>query len=207
MIVSHKHKFIFIKTVKTAGTSVEIELNRVLGSDDIATPIIPAVYGHKPQNHLYKKFRVLPRRMKNHMRAVEVLDSIGREVFESYFVFCIEREPIDKCLSHYSMLKNSPMHNRGNKSLTIDSYIERGKFPVDTPKYIDGAGNLIVHKILRYENIADELQEIGNMLGFNVDLKSKAKSGFREKLSLRTPQKLKIYEAFESSNRYTGYKL
>lgn len=91
MIVSHKHKFVFIKTVKTAGTSVEIDLNKILGPDDIATPIKPAVDGHKPQNYEYKNFGILRRRMKNHMRAVEVLDIIGREVFQSYFVFCIER--------------------------------------------------------------------------------------------------------------------
>lgn len=105
------------------------------------------------------------------------------------------------------MLKNSPVHNRGNTHLTMDRYIERGKLPVDTAKYTDKSGNLIVNKILRYENLADELQDVGKMLGFNVELKSKAKSGFREPLSLSAAQKLKIYEAFESSNLHTDYKL
>ena len=41
MIVSHKHKFIFVKTVKTAGTSVEIALSRFCGENDIITPIHP----------------------------------------------------------------------------------------------------------------------------------------------------------------------
>lgn len=41
MIISHKHKFIFVKTRKTAGTSVEIALSRHLGPDDIITPISP----------------------------------------------------------------------------------------------------------------------------------------------------------------------
>ena len=39
MIISHKHKFIFIKTFKVSGTSMEIALSNYLGDKDIATPI------------------------------------------------------------------------------------------------------------------------------------------------------------------------
>ncbi len=41
MIVSHKHKFIFLKTNKTAGTSIEIALSKFCGEDDIITRISP----------------------------------------------------------------------------------------------------------------------------------------------------------------------
>jgi hypothetical protein len=40
MIVSHKYKFIFLKTKKTAGTSIEISLSRYCDEDDIITPLI-----------------------------------------------------------------------------------------------------------------------------------------------------------------------
>jgi hypothetical protein len=39
MIISHEHKFILLKTRKTAGTSIEIALSRFCGDDDVITPI------------------------------------------------------------------------------------------------------------------------------------------------------------------------
>ncbi len=57
MIISHKYKFIFLKTKKTAGTSIEISLSRYCGDKDIITPImfedekIRADLGKYPQNY------------------------------------------------------------------------------------------------------------------------------------------------------------
>ena len=41
VIISHRHRFIFIKTGKTAGTSVEIALSKFCGPEDVITPISP----------------------------------------------------------------------------------------------------------------------------------------------------------------------
>ena len=41
MIISHEHKFIFLKTRKTAGTSIELALSQLCGPNDIITPISP----------------------------------------------------------------------------------------------------------------------------------------------------------------------
>lgn len=54
MIVSHKHKFIFIKTAKSAGTSIEIALSKFCGSEDIITPILPAEDERKRKQLGYK---------------------------------------------------------------------------------------------------------------------------------------------------------
>jgi hypothetical protein len=39
MIISHKHKFIFLKTRKTASTSTEFALNEICGPEDVVTPV------------------------------------------------------------------------------------------------------------------------------------------------------------------------
>lgn len=56
MIVSHRHKFIFIKTRKTAGTSIEASLSRYCGPQDVVTPVsledewFRGQFGLGPQN-------------------------------------------------------------------------------------------------------------------------------------------------------------
>ena len=37
MIISHKHKFIFFKSKKTAGSSIQVTLAKHCGEDDIIT--------------------------------------------------------------------------------------------------------------------------------------------------------------------------
>jgi hypothetical protein len=207
MIVSHKYKFIFIKTVKTAGTSIEVDLKKVLGETDIATPIYPAVEGHKAQNHVVKNKFFGSTEYRNHMTAREVRKVVGNPIWDDYFKFCVEREPVSKVISHYSMLVKSPYHNQKTKDLSFDDYMDRRKFPIDTAKYTDKNGLLIVDKILKYEDLDKDLIAVASQLGFNMKLSTKAKSGLRLDLQISKEHSEIIYEAFSSSNRFTGYSL
>lgn len=208
MLLSHKYKFIFIKTAKTAGTSTEVDLSRSMGKGDVVTPIRPPVVGHEPRNYDLSHAPNPQGQSEfcNHMSASLVRDIVGTEIFNSYFKFCVEREPVSKCISHYSMLKNSPDHSAGNSDLSWDAYVERGGFPMDADKYVDEEGHLIVDRIVRYESLHDELVEISAKLGFPYSgIKTKAKSGFREALEPTDAQKERIYEAFAPSLRHCPY--
>ncbi len=166
MIVSHRHRFVFVKTRKTAGTSLEVFLSGVCGEDDIVTPILPHVEPHRARNHdgFY-----------NHIPARDIRDRIGQNVWDGYFTFCVERNPWDKTLSYYHMQRV-----RGGGTLSFDEYLRGGDFPVDFPAYTEN-GKLIVDRVLRYERLDADLSDVFAQLGvpFPGHLQPRAKSEYR----------------------------
>ncbi len=178
MILSHKYKFIFIKTAKTAGTSIEVFLSSHCGPTDILTPIAPPVEGHQPRN--YEGFiNPITSREKfyRHMPASLVQKRVPARVWNSYFKFCVERNPWDKVLSHYHMHAA-----REGGSLSLDEYLARGRFPINYFRYTDRSGTkIIVDRVVRYENLLAELGEVFSQLNIPFDgtLGVKAKSEYR----------------------------
>lgn len=168
MIISHKFKFIFIKTAKTAGTSIEVFLSQVCGDNDVVTPIIPHVEPHVARN--YKGF-------KNHMPAKKIRKKVSNNIWNNYFKFCVERNPWDKTLSHYHMI-----NERQGGNLTLDDYFNRGKFCTNYPKYTDASGNIMVDRVIKYESLTEELAEVFEKLSipFEGSLGVQAKSFYRK---------------------------
>ncbi len=169
MIISHKHRFIFVKTFKTAGTSIEVFLSRHCGPHDVLTPIVPHVEPHRARND---------DGYFNHMPAAEIRDRVGPEIWNSYFKFCVERNPWDKTLSYYHMMN----HRRGG-GLSFDQFLAEGDLPINYPKYTEPSDPscVIVDRVLRYERLTQELAEVFAPLGipFTGSLGVNAKSEYR----------------------------
>lgn len=146
MILSHRHRFIFIKTTKTAGTSLETYLSRWCGDDDVVTPFGVPEPGHQPRNHAG---------FYNHMSAAEIQARIAPAVWSDYFKFCFERNPWDKVVSMYFFHRK----RFGPPELTFDEFLKSGAIPVDNPKYRI-QGQVVVDHIGRYEALADDLAAI-----------------------------------------------
>ena len=206
-IVSFKHGFIFIKTRKTAGTSIEVDLSKRVGTEDIVTPIIPAVSGHIPRGHMVDGKQAF----RNHMSAVEIRDRIGRERFEKLHKFCVEREPVAKCISHFHMLRNSPTHNpNGEYQLSWNEYVKAERFPVDLTFYSERKNDEwvpLVDSFLRYEDLQNSLR---TLLGrYNIPdfkLTSNAKSQYSKNFLINAEQVTEcerriIYQHFNLPNK------
>lgn len=181
MVISHKHKFIFIKTSKTAGSSIEVYLSKECGLEDVLTPIIPSSDEHEPRNYqgFFNPFRDFftfksgldksifgdfldRRKFYNHIPAKKVRARVLPSIWSEYFKFAVERNPYDKVYSLYCML-NYRMEGR----LSVDRFFDSGMYKkaLNIKYYTDQNGKVIVDKVLKFENLHDELKETFDRLG------------------------------------------
>lgn len=88
MIVSHKHKFIFVHLGRTGGRSLTAALAEHCGPNDIIThaPGVPARNAAG---------------FRRHDTASQIRRQVGEKVWQEYFKFTFERNPWDKILSRY----------------------------------------------------------------------------------------------------------
>jgi len=202
MIISHKHKFIFIKTRKTAGTTAEIALSKICGPDDIITPVSgpdeaarQEIAGRGAQNYkiglkqyrfsdlipILRKQRLL--QYYNHITAEEIYRFIGPEIWNSYYKFTIERNPFDKAVSFYYWRKA----DKENMPL-IDFF----RSPVF--KRLGGAevyslnGEIAVDKVYKFEEMSTIYSDLSDKLNLSEALEIpeyRAKGNFRKKRDYR----------------------
>lgn len=198
MIISHKHKFIFIKNRKTAGTSLEIALASLCGPKDIITRISKEdekvrkeKLGFRGEQNIYLPFwrytcedwqklaknRSL-KKFENHMSVRELLKLIPRKTWEEYFTFTFERNPWDKTISHY-LWANGPQ-----KYSSIKEYLENRHFGLVRGYDLYSINNLpAVDKVYKMEEMDAALADISKKLGLDKPLelpKYKAKGGVRK---------------------------
>lgn len=186
MIVSHEHRFIFLKTRKTAGTSVEIALSRTCGPDDIIAPISPADEtlrvaegGRRPQNN---ESPPLKRRATAHLPALTARRLVGRETWDSYTKLAIERNPWDAVVSQYYWVTGA-WQRRGAEPVTFAEFLAHphvAQLAESNPRIYRIRDEIAVDRVLRYESLAAELGEVWDQLGLpGAPELPRAKSGTR----------------------------
>lgn len=229
MILCHRHRFIFLKTNKTAGTSVEIALSRFCGPTDVITPISEEdeetrrSLGYRgAQNYLVplskaglrevaKAFLGRPRRKQfyHHMTAGEVKSIVGEAVWDSYFKFCVERNPWDRMISFYYWRTSDP-----DRPSLLD-FMDSG-----LPDLLKTRGHDVYHlngqvavdRILHFERLEEELESVRLHLGLPEPLElprakstsRKDKRHYREILS--PEERERIADLFAAEIRLLGYE-
>lgn len=147
MILSHTHKYIFVKTGKTAGTSVQYILGQFCKDRDIVTPVLPTVEGYKFMNCSGDK------RIHSHM-TIQMVKSLFPSEHKEYFKFCFERNPWDKAVSLYWWERRCDVLDVDDfRNWCIRKYHGIGDFG----RIYSIDGKVAVDKIFRYEKFKEEL--------------------------------------------------
>lgn len=178
MILSKKHRFLFVKGAKVAGTSVEVLLSHLCGSEDIITPITPIDekrrmaegakgaqnYGadDKAVEQNLARLRNTPIEQLgsewppdgtyyNHMPFTDIEKKSG-EISADWIVFAVERDPYRKVLS------------LANHLLAFKSYQE-GKALVSEPRQMRRCLDEMfeTNSLLAVKNIAKYTDASGNL--------------------------------------------
>lgn len=200
MIISYKHHFIFLKTQKCAGTSVEMALSTICGPDDVVTgwgeedKELQQQLGCQPQNctiperyrprswRLRKMARLRKSHMGltfyNHMPASKVRQCMDPLVFDAFRKVTIVRNPWDREVSLYFW-----KFRASEKRPPFERYVrwprhrpERKTFELYS---IDGI--IVADTVLRYETLQDDFSKFTESLGGEAMELPRAKSNFRPK--------------------------
>ncbi len=227
MIASFTHNLIFVKTRKTAGTSVEIVLSTWCSDEDICTPILPedelirADYGAEPRNFSadksfesayiaaqrardVEKMRYLRKLVRkpdfyNHMPAAEIQAKLP-DLWNRAFKFTVERHPFEKIVSRAYYRRSL-----SGKDSPITKWIDRvlDEEPVtDRHIYMDG-DEPVVDKVIAFDSLWKTLAEIGEKIGKKLpDPLPRAKGTARDdrraaRYILTKPQRQRINDMFE----------
>ncbi|WP_018935327.1 sulfotransferase family 2 domain-containing protein [Thioalkalivibrio sp. ALJ24] len=210
MIVCHRHRFIFIKTRKTAGSSIEIALSRLCGPGDIVTRLSSergeerlrqeeggyGPTGDRKPVLAHRGFREWRRlltqgqraRWRQHTTARTLRELLPSHVWDSYLKITVERNPWDRALSRYWWMKGRREEQGQTDFPSVSEYLiwmEKNK-----PQWISNWAHyaiddgLLVDRVLLYERLDSDLAELAQTLGVDATQlqlpEQKAKGGFRK---------------------------
>lgn len=140
MIISHSQKFVFVKTRKTAGSSIEKYLidNILDHQTDICTGSVTDSV--RPLN--------CPEGLTGHISDIDIIEKFGSD-FPDYSWFAIERNPWEKTVSQFLFSKR---HKRVPFYWTFGRFTrEKHLMPIDFERYSKKC------EILIYKNLSQDL--------------------------------------------------
>lgn len=196
MIVSHRHKFIFMKTKKTAGTSIELALRTICGPNDIIAPVVedrqvqnlaggPRNWVVSPAKrftptNLFRRLRGKPPvgvGFSPHITAKDARAFLDDDVWTSYFKFTVERNPWDRQVSHY----HYHVRPATKRTMTFDQFMKTKRAIMNNYEIYSLDGKIVADFVMRYEALADDFAEVVKLIGINEPISlPNAKSGIRK---------------------------
>lgn len=202
MLVSHRHQFIYLKTIKTAGTSVEIYFERfcVPSGEDA-----PAQHGREAAVSAagivgFRGADTSGQEWYNHMPARLLRERLGSEAWDAYFKFCAIRNPFDKAVSWFwfSLPESDRRELSAATFATVRAAFSRWIAPDVLPRDRDVYtidGREAVDAFVRYEHLEDDLSKI--CAGIGVPWVPRALGRYKSEFRTRAEPFAEYYEAAE----------
>jgi len=162
MIISHAHRFVYLKTRKTAGSSVEVALSRLCQPGDVFT-WLPKNYEDTRSNVEVKSSPTtltLPNgqtaKIAGHMTYSAMIRQFGPKIL-TYRVITNERNPFDKLVSAYFYLSARRLSNDVDWKTDLKSEIQKGFLgPCEGIYSLSGVS--IADNIIRYEHLETDVE-------------------------------------------------
>jgi len=198
MIISHKHKFIFFKSKKTAGSSIQVTLAKHCGEDDIITGQYQDGIDDETHSTGLNMDKFFTKHPHPPLRETHswFIDKFGWDTWLSYFKFGFVRNPYDIAVSRYHW-------NKRGKDTSVEDFMEWTKGDMDMtdkPYIYLGDGVNTLDFIGKYETLQEDYEYICNKLNLPAIPLSNKKSGFRKKKHYST-----FYQDENTIERVTNF--
>lgn len=187
MLVSHRKKFIYTKTAKTGGTSVEVYF------EPYCMPEGAWSFAHARPEYV-SQTGIIGFRGKggggvwyNHMPAQQIRKQVGDAVWRDYFKFCVIRDPFDKLVSAFHFFETRGAGGAGSGGADPAAVVKRfrewirlGNSLDDRDKYLID-GQVCVDYFIRYEELHAGIRQVCATLDipFEPERLPHLKGGFR----------------------------
>jgi len=174
MLISHRHRFIFIHVNKVAGTSIASALEP---HSDFRS--YSAGFGGSLMRRIAARssFFFPHAHYPNHIKMKNLKRLLPRRIYLNYFKFAFVRNPWDRYISNYfynRQYTNAPLHLEANAVSNLEQFMYRNQkdrlFPQVEYLY-DRKGNCLVDFVGRYETLNESFDEISNQLNLIIKLK------------------------------------
>ena len=205
VLVSHKYKFIYIKNIKVAGSSVESFFGKFC-----INPKKKYEYCNSIKQSI-DNYGIIGSRLtgikkediwKNHISATTIKAQLGKDKFDKYFKFAIIRNPYDVIVSLYFWEKSTLPFKDFAKTTIVDNL---GRCSIN--------GVSVCDYYIRYENLLEDIDNVCKILNiqdYDINDLPKLKTNIRPKDNYRDyydeETRIKVYNNHKYIFEKFGYE-
>jgi len=205
MLLSYKHNYLFLRSHKTGGTSVQIGLERDVGPEDIVSDIAEykswrdsSKYTTNPQNSKGIKLHSMPGGVRRR---------IGDELWGKLFKFTCVRNPWEMAVSVY-------YYYAFGRKYTFKEWIKKSGCANQKFAFWKDTGEEVCNDYIRFERLQEDYERICKIIGilpiklpFTKDCRSKVRWKKEPYQKIYDPETIEIVATkYKKYIEYFGYK-